>query len=267
MEQGSSNINMQPCYTGGSGALEGLLKQFLRCTTINEHLTAPKVMKRGNDWKEHLRKVEEYINVIGFDESSKCAYLINSLEESIQYELYSQLEYSSNSKDFTWLCGKLQQMLRERRSSARPLMQLLKTKQGPEQPLKEFITDIRVNAIKIMGVDCDSQQREEFMILAFLNSLHNRRTAVALKQLNPKTLDDCFTLVKKEITLGSNDNIIDDVCAITIKDNKSIESLENQIRHLQHQVNYLLSIVNKNENPMPRQSYAYVTKSKPATPQ
>ena len=86
-----------PCYTGGSGVCD-LLRKLFQASTIAEQGAAPKTLKRGNDFKEHLRRIEEHVKLLEFkDDKIKCAVLLNSLEESIQYELFSFMDYSNNS--------------------------------------------------------------------------------------------------------------------------------------------------------------------------
>jgi hypothetical protein len=237
----------QVCHTGGSGALENILTRFLHCSTINDQGATPKYFKRGGDIKEHLRRVCEYVTSLGLDDQGKCAYVINSLEETIQFELFSYVDYADNGKNFNWICEKLISMLSERVSSAGPLMQLLKVKQSPDQNLREYVREIRVSAIKVMGINGDPLLREQYMITAFINGLANRRAAVALKELQPKTLEECFSLVKKEVS--SSDPSFQDpaLCALMGREDKTIiQSLVNQIRTLQSQVNYLLSTAAQN---------------------
>jgi hypothetical protein len=48
-----------------------------------------------------------------------------------------------------------------------------------------------------MGINSDPSTREQFITTAFINGLSNRRAAIALKELQPKRLEDCFNMVKK----------------------------------------------------------------------
>jgi hypothetical protein len=252
------NGGLLPRHTGGNGGnLESLLHAFLQ-----RPLYEAKLFKRGNDIKEHLRKVEEYLKIVSFEENGKCSYLLNSFDESIQYELFSHYEYAANCNNYDWLRDKLKEMLGEKTSTATPLMQLLKLKQHSDQTLRDFVTNIRVNAVKIMGINSHPQQREEYMIAAFINGLNNKRAAIALKELAPKSLQDCYTLVKKEkcetisdeghIRLVSNDK------------DETIANLENQLRHLHRQVKYLLTVVQTPSKPQNREiTYAQVAERKP----
>jgi predicted aspartyl protease len=256
MDQTSTNGT---CYTGGSGYLEPLLRKLLHSNAISEQGQSPKLLKRGKDLKDHLRRVENYAISMEFDEKTKCAFLVNSLEESIQFELFSYYDYSAHSQDYSWITDKLCHILGGRSSNAGPLMEMLKIKQRPDQSLREFVTEIRINATRIMGIDSDPSQRESFMVAAFINGLHNKRAAVALQNLNPQSLEDCFKLVKKEIP---SHHVIEEAACLAINNDTSLmESLKNQIRLLQNQVNYLLSCVPRQQTVSPPLNYSGALKA------
>lgn len=256
MEQDATN----PFYTGGSGALENIFKKLLHCATINDQGTVPRIFKRGGDVREHIRRTTDYVKSVDLDERGRCAFIINSLEEGLQYELFSYVDYASNSNNYSWICDKLVSMLSEKISSAGPLMRLLKIKQNSDQKVRDFEREIRINAVKVMGINSDAAQREQFMITAFINGLFNRRAAIALKELNPKTLEECYMLVKKETSQDSNGQE-SDLCALGSGGDKAvIQSLVSQIRHLQNQVNFLLSKFSTPEKSTAKPSYADVLK-------
>jgi hypothetical protein len=255
-----------PCHTGGSGAnLETLLYRLLHRPYFLDN--SPRLFKRGSDIKAHLRRVDEYISSMNLEESGKCACLVNSMEENIQFELFSHLDYAAHAEDYKWIANKLETLLGERTSTATPLLHMLKLKQGVEQPLRDFVTEIRVTATKIMGTSCNPQLREEYMIAAFINGLNSSRAAVALKQLNPKTLDDCYAIMKKEKLANSTVDTEANVRIIRGNEGKNIiDSLESKVRHLQSQVNYLLSVINSPNQNVTRPSYAQVVQQPHNTP-
>lgn len=230
--------------TGGSGAgsaIEALLRNVFFRTDSG---LAPRVFRRGSDIAEHLRKVTEHANAVRLNEAGKCTYLLNSLEEEIQFELYSHLEYVEHASDYGWISKKLTDMLGERRTDVTPLIHLLKINQRADQSLKEFVTEIRVAATRAMGVNCDTAKRESHMIAAFINGLYNKRVAVAVKTLKPQTLEECFNMVKREVHRSDPPNDVDGhVRAIMDSRDKVIGDLEMRVRHLQSQVNYLLSVM------------------------
>jgi len=240
--------------TGGSGdsnSIGTLVKKLL----IRDQISAPKPFRRGNDLKAHMRKVEDYCRAMDFDGDGKSAFLVNSLDESIQYELFSHFEYAENASKYEWLCVKLGEMFAEKVSSVSPLIQLLKVKQGADQTLRDFMSDIRVNASKLISWSGDDwQQREKFMVSAFINGLASKRAAIALQELKPMTLAECFELVKQEKVTREEEH----VCMLNPgKDSKSIAHLENQIKQLQSQVTYLLSVVQKTQQKAPGFSPSY----------
>ena len=56
------------CNTGGCGYLEPLLRKLLHSNAISEQGQSPKLLKRGNDLKDHLRRVDNYASSTEFDE-------------------------------------------------------------------------------------------------------------------------------------------------------------------------------------------------------
>lgn len=247
-------------YTGGSGGptLETLLTQFLQRPHMLD--SVPRLFKRGSDIKSHLRRINDYVSSLGLDNRGKCAYLLNSLEEDIQFELYSHLDYANNLENYTWIAQKLESMLCAKMSDASPLMDLLRLKQASDQSLKDFKREIRVNAVRILGTSSDPQQREQFMITAFINGLSNTRASVALRQLQPQTLEDCYSMVKREI-LKLNPSGQECHLRGFRREEKVIENLENQIKHLQSQVTYLMSMLNREKVKEP--TYAQAVKRSP----
>lgn len=251
--------------TGGSGdsQLGNLLVQLLRRSTWDE-LSTPRLFKRGGDFKEHLRRVNEYIDNLNFDSVGKCAYLLNSLEEPIKFELFSHMDYAMHAQDYAWLSDKLNKMLTEKSSSVSPLMELLRIKQQSDQCLKDYVTNIRINAIRILGVSFDPKLREEYMITTFINGILDQRAAVALKQLQPKTLDECFSIIKKE-KVYNHQNITEfnHVRLLQNKEAKLIDELQNQVKCLQSQVNFLMATIKKIESTQTVQKPALMTPQHP----
>jgi hypothetical protein len=236
-------------YTGGSGGsrFESMLLKMLQRSAVEDNLILPKQLKRGKDVKDHIRHINQYAESMGLENSGKCAFLVNSLEESVQFELFSYVDYVDHAQEYQWICDKLQNMLSEKSSGATPLIQLLKVKQTPDQPLKEFIREIRVSAVKIMGVDGDPKIREENMITTFINGLTNKRAAVALQKLQPKTLQECYDLIKKD-TSALDQGLTAGVYVLrNNNDGKILVDLENQIKQLQAQVSFLMKIVHERQ--------------------
>jgi hypothetical protein len=103
------------------------------------------------------------------------------------------------------------------------------------------------------------------MMTAFINGLENKRAAIALKELKPKTLEECFELVKRESVNGKDKG--EGVLFMSSQE-RSIASLESQIQHLTNQVNYLLSLMRSNRSTEgPRRTYAEVANNSARRPQ
>jgi len=96
----SASFIMEESHTGGSGAqFEKLFIQLLHRSTLDD-LSSPRIFKRGRDFKDHLRQVTEYLDSLNFNEAGKCAYLLNSVEEPIKFELFSHMDYAKHSQNY-----------------------------------------------------------------------------------------------------------------------------------------------------------------------
>jgi hypothetical protein len=228
-------------HTGDSGLVSELARKWF----LREQLVSPKTFKRGDSIKDHLRKVDEYASAVGFTSEGKVSFLLNSLEEQVQFELFSLLAYAENAANYAWICSTLESLFTPKHSAVSPLLKLLKVRQGAGQLLQDYVSDIRVNAIRILGPHYDAQKREKLMVLTFLKGLQDRRTAVALKESEPQTLQDCFDIVKKEIASRQE---TEEHVGLRAVHRENMNSLENQVKALQSQVSYLISIVNKLTN-------------------
>ena len=67
-------------------------------------------------------------------------------------------------------------------------MKILKVKQKSNQKLNEFISEIRVEAYKIFGRE-NKEDREQCMMMTFINGLISKKAKLVLEELKPKTPD------------------------------------------------------------------------------
>jgi hypothetical protein len=96
---------------------------------INKQGQSAKLPKRGKEVKDHLRRVEKNEISTELDEKTLGPLLKNSLEKSIQFELFSYYAHSVYSQDYSWMKIKLPHILGDRSSYAGPLMETFKISQ------------------------------------------------------------------------------------------------------------------------------------------
>jgi hypothetical protein len=96
----------------------------------------------------------------------------------------------------------------------------------------------------MMG-DTDINKREEYMLLAFINGLANRKYSLEIKQLGPTTLDEAYNLIKDENTIDHNSDTI----YLLNKDSERIKMLETQVKFLINEINTLKQSIGQQISP------------------
>jgi len=179
--------------------LEKLVTKLIRKDTI----PAPRQFFRGLNIEEHLKNVMKYLNTMDImDDASKCAVLFNTLDDNVAVELKAQPGFNSHEDDFTWHCMTLQKLYLGKQTDASPIKRLFNVKQKHDQSLKDFVTEIRVEAYKSL-TNVSEHRKEHLILKAFLQGMRDRETAVALEAISPDSLDEAFKMAKGEIKINS----------------------------------------------------------------
>lgn len=210
------------------------MEQLMEMIKVNSFST-PSKFKRGGDIDQHIRKFEQLANYASIKLEDKATMFLNSLDEEVQYELYSYLDYTC---EYEWIKKALQALYKPKESAVSPLAKLLCVKQKQGQKLADFKSDIRVAAYKICGTT-DPEKREQTMVKAFLNGLLDKNTAIAAQNETFKTLEDCYKAIKSEVKCQSSFQS-GDICIMKRDDSPIVESLKQRIQLLETQVNMLL---------------------------
>ena len=211
-----------------------------------DNIPKPRPFCKGMNAKLHLQTVDKYLRQAKVtDEKTKCDVLLNTLEENSQYEIYSLLDYDDNAYNSKWLCKTILNLFGEKETVMTNMMKLLTVKQKPRQKLNDFVSEIRVEGYKIFGTD-DKEARERNMIVAFISGLQSQKASLILKELNPKTLEECYDVIKdneaelcEDEVLHAEEEQINDVSHIDVYE-KRIRSLESAVRQLKEKLESLL---------------------------
>jgi predicted aspartyl protease len=196
----------------------------------------PKVFHRHQNILVHLTNVKKYIEAVNIShESSKVAVLINSLDEEIQIELFSQPTYCD---EFLWLEKTLLQLYQKKVTAASPLIYLLGVKQKPDQTLKEFMTELRVEIFRHWP-QMEDAKKEEFLITAFLNGIADRDVSIAIQALHPFCLEEAYNLAKKECKFRDNKSKGESYLRTLHPETVAISTMQEQINSLQSKVKHL----------------------------
>ena len=221
-----------------------------------------KKYRSGKDIKQHIQKVEMKFDDIKIGETEKASCLIETLENRVRNELYTQPDFKDNKKDYQWIKAKLKDLFKEKQSPVNPVIEFLKLKQQPQQKLREFVSDIRNKAWKTMS-DEDDEKREELCVMAFIKGMLNKKCSLALEQLKPKTLDEAYKMVKREHSEPQEDEVIR---FVSNGDSRNMEiqmaALAKEVRELRILVLKLTNAQNfrpQNIKNVPARPFTYAT--------
>ena len=160
----------------------------------------------GDDPVKHIQELKNHIlNLKIDDESEKIRCFINSVEQDVQYELFSLPDYQIFKDDFDLITNKFIEIYKSKDSKISIITELLQIKQN-DLSLREFLTKLRVDLFKSQP-EMNSVSRERTLIFAFLFGLNNKKVAAAVQFLQPSTLEEAYNFVKKEVKKENKENI------------------------------------------------------------
>ena len=255
--------------SGATAAGDSSMELYFAQKLQKEAFEGVQTFSRGMKIKDHLRNVNARLGSLKTTDAEKIKLLLNTLDESIKLELFSHIEYSSNSNNYTWIAEKLMELFKERDSEVETIMAFLDIKQEPAQSIRDFVSDIRIHGYQLMG-DKDPKKREEYYILAFLNGLANKKHSLAVKQLQPSSLTEAFNLLKN---LTQSTEVSGHIRTVVCEDSK-LKELENQVSFLLRELRYLKAQLAsqtikqpRNTTEIPKTSYADVLRGRVALKQ
>ena len=207
-----------------------------------------KKYKMGEDIEKHMEKVTNYFKlaeIIDMDE--QIIILLDSFDDVEKKQIYMAYKFDENQKNYEWIAKTIKTLFAKKESSTSPIAALLKTKQGSNETLKDFRTNLRCIAFDNIS-HYDSDKKEKCLITAFINGLADRIAAKAVKMVEPKTLDEAYKLAKKQIKCNSPKNS-EDLFVLRNNNNnhevsdlrRKVYELENLVKILQRQVSGMLS--------------------------
>lgn len=244
-EERPTTSDQRPSSSGGNS--EGALCAVLERLLCKDTTPGPKTFYKGHNINFHLRSVDKYVQALGLDKvETKALTLINTLDETVQTELFSQLEYEQHDGDYNWIKTTLINMY-EKSAHISPRLQLLGIKQKPQQSLADFVTELRVEAYKKWPEAASPQAKESFLLAAFLNGLLDKDVALAVQVQKPESLAQALELAKKESKHSAEQGGYVRAMAAAIPERASgltLTSLQQQITELRQQVKILESRLN-----------------------
>ena len=225
---------------GEKKTLDSLYKQFLK----SEYIKTPKEFQKGDSINEYLRNIDDYCKALGIEGEDYAYVLLNNLDDDVKFEIFGLSDYLENSLNSDWIIEQLKELNGYTTTCITPLIELLKCRQQSGENIKQFASNLRVKAFKIMGHN-DVSKREEYLVSAFIKGIQNRSLAQAIKSLNPQTLSEALQLARKEKEHNGENEYEVRVRAVQVASEGQLEELRREITSLKEKMNYLISLVSK----------------------
>lgn len=157
----------------------------------------PRLFYKGQCVENHLEAVERYINAASVSSNkAKSSALLHSLEEAVQLSVFSQPDYHGNECDYMWLCYTLKRLYGRKDDALSVRVHLLSVLQANGQSPSEYASALRVEAYN-RWLRGDPEEKETFLLKAFLHGLENKRTATAIKALKPRNLEEAVKYAQR----------------------------------------------------------------------
>jgi len=174
-------------------SLDLLLSRLL----IKDELATIGCFTPQKDINHHLHQISMKMNELAIKDEDQASFLLKSLSDDIKLELSSMVEYEKKCNSYSYLKEKLIELYSVKKSTVSPYLELLKIKQQPGQNIKEYLSAIRIQGMKVLH-NKGAAEREVLLVMAFINGLKSDKLTKVLEQLKPKTLDKAFELIKNE---------------------------------------------------------------------
>ena len=236
-------------------------RTILHGVNILDWINAPKKFSKGMNIGAHIRSVQRFIEQIGAQNHYALAILTNSLDEDCQLELFSHPDYDESEDDIDMTTNLLERIFMEQTTEISNLVILLGERQDSNESVTNFLSRLRVKAYKLMGVPSDKaqkEQKEQYILSAFINGLRDRRIAKAVEMIKPTNTESALFVAKKEENKqgrkeAASLNIIKEEDDSSTQ--KFMAEMSLQIKLLSEQVQYLTSLIKKREQ-TPQKTYA-----------
>jgi hypothetical protein len=221
---------------------EKLIDRIEKKETIHQ---VPRLYYKGQNVENHLLTVERYFKGASIQGmNAKCVSFINSLDETVQVEMFAQLDFDKNENNYGWLVNTLRRLYGRKENTLSPRVHLLQLHQSQDQSPADYASQLRVEAYHCWPRQ-EINEQESFLLKVFLNGLYDRNTAMAIKAVKPEKLEIAAEHAqrmyrpqsKEESRSPANDNHLRVVAQAP--DNGIISHLQTQIADLQKKVSAL----------------------------
>ena len=103
-----------------------------------DNIAHPRKYQKGKCMHTHLENMNKFFSQINAEETTKITYILNSLDENTQFELFGCHDYPTNDGNYDYIVKKLKVLFGTKKSLETTIIQLLKLRQKPTQSIREF---------------------------------------------------------------------------------------------------------------------------------
>ena len=226
---------------------EKLIQNLIR----KDFIKSPQLFEKGDNIEEYIQRIADYCKAIGAGKEDESYILLNNLSSDAKNEILSLPEYYKNSTNSEWITEQLLRVFYPKCSEISPLIELLKIKQSNHQTIREFASELRVKAYKLMGHK-NPHKKEKYILIAFQKGLRNRYMASALKAMAPQSVEEAVELIKRETVLSDscleNDRFGEDDQVNALEKEtctNHIDEIKKEIQFLKERINLLVTLVSR----------------------
>lgn len=155
------------------------------------------LFRQGENIEKHVSNVEQKIDELKILPDKQAEFIKKTLHQDILYELATITDFSSNKTSFEWIKKTLLDLFASKESKVSSIAYLLKIQQQPGQNLREFLSQVRIECQKHC-YNKSTSEKEQLMLMTFINGLHNSAFSKILKELKPATIEEAYSLIKNE---------------------------------------------------------------------
>lgn len=223
-----------------------LLEEVIQKLLYRDLVAQPQQCQKPADIKAHLDGLDKFFNLSKINnDDQKIAILFNTITEEMRLEICCQLEFHAHQNDYKWIEGKLKDLFHPKESEITPLVKLYGVKQKPQQTLREFLSEVRIEGYRLLK-NLNPEEREKHLVDVFIKGLRNNELKTALNRREIKTLEEAYRLIKKEKCVDDDNcyvrqiNACDEVNADVCND---LKDLKRDISVMQKQLESIVTIL------------------------
>ena len=128
--------------TRKTGCLDNLFAKFLLQQEINE----VGIFCKGKSLEKHIIEVEKKLKELSIQQDKKFDFLVKTLQEDVFLEIQSRQDFQ---EDYDYVIKQLQHIHGDSKTSISRCSSVLEIKQRPGQKMKDFVSEIRINVMKL----------------------------------------------------------------------------------------------------------------------